>query len=79
MSIEKMIHRYNLYCRTHCLENAKYYKRAERRAAWLRRCAERQGVRLAVVTTLELHHCGYEYRIPLYGLKRRMILLDEEA
>lgn len=79
MSIEKMINRYNLYCRTHCLEDARYYKGAMRREAWLKRCAERQGVRLAKVKYLELHHMGYQYQIPLYALKRKMILLDEEV
>ena len=77
MSIEAMIHKYNLYCRTHCLEEAKYYKRAAFLERFLLRAAQRQGVRIAVKGYITLIHGGYEYRIPLYALKRRMILLDE--
>ena len=77
MSIEKMIHCYNLYCRTHCLEDPRYYKGAQRRETWLKRCAERQGVRIKATGYLIMIHNGVYYQIPLYGLRRRMVLLDE--
>jgi hypothetical protein len=43
------------------------------------RCAERKGIRLAVVGSEGYMHAGTIYLIPQYALKRRRINLDEEA
>ena len=76
-SIETRIHEYNLWAQGHCLHDCRHFSQAQRRAAWLKRCADRQGVRLAVRSRLIYMHAGTEYVVPLYALKRNMVLLDE--
>lgn len=79
MSIEKMICRYNAYAREHGTQDYKHFLATMRKAQWVHRCAERKGIRLAVVSSEGYMHAGTIYLIPQYAMKRRMINLDEEG
>lgn len=79
MSIERKIEGYNIYAEMHGTQDYKHFMRTMRKAQWLRRCAERRGVRLQVIASQGFMHAGTIYLIPQYALKRRMVRLDEEA
>ena len=79
MSIEKMICRYNAYAREHGTQDYKHFLATMRKAQWVHRCAERKGIRLAVIGSEGYMHAGTIYLIPQYAMKRRMINLDEEG
>lgn len=79
MSIEKQIERYNTYAREHGTQDYKHFLATMRKAQWVHRCAERKGIRLAVIGSEGYMHAGTIYLIPQYALKRRRINLDEEA
>ena len=79
MSIEKMICRYNAYAREHGTQDYKHFLATMRKAQWVHRCAERKGIRLAVIGSEGYMHAGTICLIPQYAMKRRMINLDEEG
>lgn len=78
MSIEKMIERYNRYATAYAMQDYKHCLAAERKAAWLQRCADRRGVALdRIVTSQGYMHAGARHPVVFYALRRRMVDLDE--
>lgn len=78
MNIEKMLKKYNAYVSEYALRDYKHCLAAERKAAWLQRCADRRGVALdRIVTSQGYMHAGANHPVVFYALRRRMVDLDE--
>lgn len=77
MSIEDRITKYNVWVQRFGLLDWRHCKKALRKAAWVKRCADRQGIRIKATGSLGYKHAGNTYPLPLYEMVRRTVLLDE--